>query len=73
MWLLAGVRLLRAFRMSHRTVSLLHLPAACAASVLCWVVFVCVGLCVFLLFLCLVRCFVCAAGTFLILVAEVSR
>ena len=48
MWLLAGVRLLRALRMSHRF-TFFTLPTACAVS--CWVGWVCV--CVFFVF-CLV-------------------
>ena len=68
MWLLAGVRLLRALRMSHRF-TFFTLPTARAVPLLCLVVFVRV---VFLL-LCLVLCFACAAGIFLIIVADVSR
>ena len=63
MWLLAGVRLLRALRMSHR-LTFFTLPTARAVP--CWVV-VCV------VCLCLVLCFACAAGIFLIIVADVSR
>ena len=66
MWLLAGVRLLRALRMSHRFTSF-TLPTACAVS--CWVGLFC--LCWFCL--CLVLCFACAAGIFLTIVADVSR
>ena len=59
MWLLAGVRLLRALRMSHRF-TFFTLPTACAVSY--WVglfpllVLCCFG-CVWFLF-----CFACAAG-----------
>ena len=67
MWLLAGVRLLRALRMSHR-LTFFTLPTARADPLLCWVVFVRVVFC-----LCLVLCFACAAGIFLIIVADVSR
>ena len=66
MWLLAGVRLLRALRMSHR-LTFFTLPTARAVPLLCWVVVARVG------FLCLVLCFACAAGIFLIIVADVSR
>ena len=66
MWLLAGVRLLRALRMSHR-LTFFTLPTARAVPLLCWVVGARVG------FLCLVRCFACAAGIFLIIVADLSR
>ena len=46
MWLLAGVRLLRALRMSHHF-TFFTLPTACAVSLLCWVVlFVLVFVCV---------------------------
>ena len=70
MWLLAGVRLLRALRMSHRF-TFFTLPTACAVSC-CVGLFFC--LCCFCLFcLCLFRCFACAAGIFLTIVADVSR
>ena len=46
---------------------LFTLPTARAVPLLCWVVVVRVG------FLCLVLCFACAAGIFLIIVADVSR
>ena len=49
MWLLAGVRLLRALRMSHRFTFFL----------LVWFV---LFACVLLFWLCLVPCFACAAG-----------
>ena len=46
MWLLAGVRLLRALRMSHRF-TFFSLPTTRAVSLLCWVVlFVLVFVCV---------------------------
>ena len=70
MWLLAGVRLLRALRMSHRF-TFFTLPTACA-------VFCCVGLLCCLCFLfglvCVLFLFACAAGIFcLTIVADVSR
>ena len=55
MWLLAGVRLLRALRMSHRF-TFFTLPTACAAS--CWVGWVCLCFLCFV-WLCLVLCFAC--------------
>ena len=69
MWLLAGVRLLRALRMSHRF-TFFTLPTACAVS--CWVGLFC------LLVLC---CFGCVwfpvlhvrQAFFLTIVADVSR
>ena len=78
MWLLAGVRLLRALRMSHRF-TFFTLPTACAVS--CWVGWVCLCFCVLfgcvwfcvLLFWFWFRGFACAAGIFLILIADVSR
>ena len=69
MWLLAGVRLLRALRMSHRF-TFFTLPTACAVS--CWVgvfrllVFCCFG-CVWFLVLHVRQAF------FLTIVADVSR
>ena len=71
MWLLAGVRPLRALRMSYRF-TFFTLPTACVVSC-------CVGLFCLLVFfvcwfcLCLVLYFACAAGIFLTLVADVSR
>ena len=65
MWLLAGVRLLRALRMSHR-LTFFTLPTARAVPLLCWVVVVCV------LVVCVWFC-VLHAGIFLIIVADVSR
>ena len=53
MWLLAGVRLLRALRMSHRF-TFFTLPTACAVS--CWVGWVCLCFLCFV-WLCLVLCF----------------
>ena len=48
MWLLAGVRLLRALRMSHRF-TFFTLPTACAVS--CWVgFFVCLWFVVLVVF-----------------------
>ena len=49
MWLLAGVRLLRALRMSHR-LTFFTLPTARADPLLRWVVFVRVGFCLFFVF-----------------------
>ena len=69
MWLLAGVRLLRALRMSHRF-TFFTLPTACAVSC-------CVGLlfclCFWFGFVCVLFRFACAAGIFLTIVADVSR
>ena len=65
MWLLAG-----ALRMSHRF-TFFTLPTACAVS--CWVGLFCLLVLVVLFVLCLVLCFACAAGIFLIIVADVSR
>ena len=50
---------------SHR-LTFFTLPTARAVPLLCWVVVVCVCC------LCLVLCFACAAGIFLILIADVS-
>ena len=51
--------------MSHR-LTFFTLPTARPVPLLCWVV-VCVGC------LCLVLSFACAAGIFLIIIADVSR
>ena len=70
MWLLAGVRLLRALRMSHRF-TFFHSAYCMCRFLLCWFV---LFACVFCWFcLCLVLCFACAAGIFLTIVADVSR
>ena len=68
MWLLAGVRLLRALRMSHR-LTFFTSPTARAVSLLgygCWMLVVFVfGVCF--------PCFACAGGVFLILIEDASR